>query len=39
MKKYQLGKRENNIQLLYDFLARSEVPQGQPLQFRIGFGF
>jgi hypothetical protein len=38
-KKYQIGKKENNIQLLYDLLADSEVPRGQPFQFRMGFGF
>jgi hypothetical protein len=38
-KKYRIGKRENNIQLLYDLLAYSEVPRGQPFVFRMGFGF
>jgi hypothetical protein len=38
-KKYRIGQRENNLQLLYDLLAGSEVPRGQPFVFRLGFGF
>ena len=38
-KKYRIGKRENNLQLLYDLLANSEVPKGQPFVFRLGWGF
>ena len=38
-KKYRIGKRENNLQLLYDLLAGSEVPRGQPFVFRLGWGF
>ncbi|MEP6750841.1 MAG: hypothetical protein ABJB86_24110 [Bacteroidota bacterium] len=37
-KKYKVGKKENNIQLLYDFLASREVPRGQSFKFRVGFG-
>jgi hypothetical protein len=38
-KKYRIGKRENNIQLLYDLLADTGTPRGQPFQFRMGWGF
>jgi hypothetical protein len=37
MKKYNVGKKSGNIQLLYDFLAAREVPQSQPLKIRFGF--
>ncbi|MFP5043022.1 hypothetical protein [Parasediminibacterium sp. JCM 36343] len=36
-KKYKVGKRENNIQLLWDFLSYSQIPKGQPFKFRVGF--
>ncbi len=39
-KKYRIGKsKEGNIQLLYDFLHKQEVPRGQALKFRIGYNF
>ena len=38
-KKYSIGKKEGNIQLLYDLLANYEIPRGQSLKFRIGFNF
>lgn len=39
-KKYRIGKsKEGNIQLLYDFLYRQEVPRGQALKFRVGYSF
>ena len=38
-KKYKLGNKTGNIQLLYDFLAHSETPQGQPFKFRVGYTF
>jgi hypothetical protein len=38
-KKYKIGKREGNMQLLYDFLANRQVPQGQALKFRVGWSF
>lgn len=39
-KKYRLPKgRENNIQLLYDFLYKQHTPQTQPLVFRVGYSF
>ena len=38
-KKYNLGKMGGNLQLLYDFLAASQVPQASPLKFRIGYTF
>jgi hypothetical protein len=37
MKKYSVGKKSGNIQLLYDFLATHEVPQSQALKIRFGF--
>jgi hypothetical protein len=36
-KKYKAGKKEGNMQLLYDFLALRQVPAGQSLKFRIGY--
>jgi hypothetical protein len=39
MKKYNLGKKGGNIQLLYDLLAAQEVPRVSPLKFRIGYSF
>lgn len=36
-KKYRIGKRENNVQLLWDFLSYSQVPRSSPIKFRIGF--
>ena len=38
-KKYKVGKREGNMQLLYDFLANKQTPVSQPLKFRIGYIF
>ena len=39
-KKYRLSKgRENNIQLLYDFLYKQHIPQSQPVVLRIGYSF
>lgn len=38
IKKYKAGKKlKGNIQLLYDFLWRRQVPAGQPLVFRLGY--
>jgi hypothetical protein len=37
MKKYNIGKKTGNIQLLYDLLAEQEVPKGQALKIRFGF--
>jgi len=37
-KKYKMGKKEGNMQLLYDFLAGQQRPVAQPLKFRIGYG-
>jgi hypothetical protein len=36
-KKYKIGKRGGNVQLLYDFFAGSQVPRAAPLKFRIGY--
>lgn len=38
-KKYKVGKKTGNMQLLYDFFATRQVPQGQTLKFRIGYSF
>jgi len=38
-KKYKLGNKTGNLQLLYDFLAHSETPQGAVLKFRVGYTF
>ena len=37
-KKYKVGKKENNIQLLWDFLSYSQIPRMPALKFRMGFG-
>ena len=34
---YRAGKRTGNIQLLFDLLYRQEIPQPQPLIFRVGY--
>jgi hypothetical protein len=36
-KKYKVGKRNGNLQLLYDFLSNDHLPHTQPLLFRIGY--
>lgn len=38
-KKYRLGKKRGNLQLLWDFLSYSQVPVGVPLKFRVGYVF
>jgi hypothetical protein len=38
-KKCNIGKRSANLQLLYDFLAASQVPQASAFKFRIGYSF
>jgi len=38
-KKYRVGKRGGNMQLLYDFLANYQTPRPSSLKFRIGFTF
>jgi len=39
-KKYSIGKnKQGNMQLLYDFLYKQEVPRGTALKFRIGYSF
>jgi hypothetical protein len=38
-KKYKVGKKNGNMQLLWDFLSYSQLPQTQPLKFRIGYVF
>jgi hypothetical protein len=38
-KKYSVGKREGNMQLLYDFMAGQVVPRSNPLKFRVGYSF
>ncbi len=36
-KKYRIGKKNGEIQLLYDLLAARQVPAGEPLKFRMGW--
>ncbi|TDW97474.1 hypothetical protein [Dinghuibacter silviterrae] len=38
-KKIKIGKTQNSLSLLYDFLAASQVPKGQSIVFRIGYTF
>lgn len=38
-KKIKLASKESTIQLLYDFLAKEELPQGRSLVFRMGYSF
>jgi len=39
-KKYRVSKsKEGNIQLLYDFLYKYEVPRSAALKFRVGYRF
>jgi hypothetical protein len=35
-KKYKLGKKTNQIQLLWDFLSYQQLPKRQPLVLRMG---
>lgn len=36
-KKTKIGKTTSNVQLLYDALWKQQVPNAQPLKFRIGY--
>ncbi|MFT4153632.1 MAG: hypothetical protein QM629_07425, partial [Parafilimonas sp.] len=36
-KKYKVGKKEGNMQLLYDFLHNRQTPPGTALKFRLGY--
>lgn len=36
-KKYKVGKKENNLQLLWDFLSYQQIPRSPALKFRAGF--
>ncbi len=36
-KKYRIGKKTNNIQVLWDFLSYSQQPRGEAIKFRIGY--
>lgn len=38
-KKYKIGKKTNNLQLLWDFLSYQQVPRTQAIKFRIGYTF
>lgn len=38
-RKYNIGKRRGNLQLLWDFLSYSQMPRTQALKFRIGYTF
>jgi prefoldin subunit 5 len=36
-KKYKIGKKNGNMQLLWDFLSYSQVPRTTALKFRVGY--
>lgn len=36
-KKYRIGKKKGNMQLLWDFLSYSQVPQTPAIKFRLGY--
>jgi hypothetical protein len=36
-KKYKIGKKQGNMQLLWDFLSYSQVPKAQAIKFRVGY--
>ncbi|MBI2275706.1 MAG: hypothetical protein HYU70_18080 [Bacteroidetes bacterium] len=38
-KKYKVGKKNGNMQLLWDFLSYRQVPSTSALKFRIGYSF
>ena len=38
-KKYKIGKKTGNFQLLWDFLSYQQIPKTQALKFRIGYTF
>ncbi|MES2372833.1 MAG: hypothetical protein V4557_09655 [Bacteroidota bacterium] len=38
-KKYKIGKKNGNLQLLWDFLSYSQVPKTTALKFRLGYSF
>lgn len=37
IKKYKIGKKTNNLQLLWDFLSYQQVPRTQAIKFRVGY--
>jgi len=38
-KKYKIGKKTNNLQVLWDFLSYQQIPRRQPILFRVGYVF
>ncbi len=36
-KKYKIGKKTNNMQVLWDFLSYSQTPRTEAIKFRIGY--
>jgi hypothetical protein len=38
-KKYKVSKKTGNMQVLWDLMSYRQVPQTQPLKFRIGYTF
>lgn len=36
-KKYKIGKKTNNMQLLWDFLSYRQMPRTSELKFRVGY--
>ncbi|OIR12070.1 hypothetical protein GALL_63210 [mine drainage metagenome] len=38
-KKYKIGKKTSNLQLLWDFLSYRQIPMTPALKFRVGYQF
>ena len=38
-RKYKIGKKTNNLQVLWDFLSYQQIPRRQPILFRVGYVF
>lgn len=38
-KKYKVGKKTCNLQILWDFLSYSQIPRTEPIKFRVGYNF
>jgi hypothetical protein len=38
-KKYKVGNKEGNMQVLYDFLHNRQAPSGTAIKFRLGYSF
>jgi len=38
-KKYKIGKKTSNMQLLWDFLSYQQIPKTPAIKFRVGYTF